>query len=197
METEEAEVEIKHRGRGPVPGRDRRRGLLIVNTGDGKGKTTAALGTAIRAAGRGMSVLILQFIKGDWFYGELATLEGFSKIEVRALGAGFVGIMGDCKPREEHQQAALDALNEARDAIRSETYDMIVLDEITYLPGLGLVPIEAVLEVIDARPQWLHVICTGRNAPPSLVERADLVTEMKAVKHPFEAGIKAQMGIEF
>ena len=185
------------RGAGKVPPRDRRRGLLIVHTGDGKGKTTAALGTAVRAVGRGMRVLVLQFIKGDWFYGELETLAKLDGITIRPLGAGFVGIMGDKKPRQEHRDAARAALQSAREAVESGDWDLVVLDEITYLANLDLVPIDEVLDVLDRRPDWLHVICTGRDAPAELIERADLVTEMRAVKHPFESGIKAQMGIEF
>ncbi|MCI6284625.1 MAG: cob(I)yrinic acid a,c-diamide adenosyltransferase [Selenomonas sp.] len=176
-------------------------GLVIVHTGDGKGKTTAALGLALRAWGDGLRVLILQFIKGGWRYGELDAIAALAKndaggtIEVRQRGLGFTR-KGDVDAAE-HKRAAQAALAEARAAITSGAWDLVILDEINYAVKFGLLETSDVLALLDARPPALHVVLTGRDAAPEVIARADLVTEMHLVKHPFQHGVKAQRGIEF
>lgn len=169
-----------------------RRGLIIVHTGDGKGKTTAAIGLAVRAHGAGLKVLILQFIKGARRSGELESLSAL-KIEVRQLGLGFTS-NGDIN---EHKIAARHALDEARREILSGAWDLIVLDEINYAVKFGLLDASEIMELVKIRPPQIHLVFTGRDAPAELINAADLATEMKLVKHPFQSGIKAQVGIEF
>ena len=175
------------------------RGLIIVHTGNGKGKTTAALGLAVRAWGDGLRVLILQFIKGSWKYGELEALrilgETNGRLEVRRGGRGFS--QRDTEDKAEHRKAAQEAWREALEEITASRWDLIVLDEINYAVKFGLVEIEQVMELLDKKPSELHLVLTGRDARPELIERADLVTEMKLIKHPYQKGIKAQKGIEF
>lgn len=175
------------------------RGLIIVHTGNGKGKTTAALGLAVRAWGDGLRVLILQFIKGSWKYGELETLrilgEMNGRMEVRRGGRGFS--QRDTEDKAEHRKAAQEAWREALEEITASRWDLIVLDEINYAVKFGLVEIEQVMELLDKKPSKLHLVLTGRDARPELIERADLVTEMRLIKHPYQKGIKAQKGIEF
>jgi cob(I)alamin adenosyltransferase len=178
-----------------------RRGLILINTGPGKGKTTAALGTAFRAAGNGMRVLVLQFLKGSWHYGELDSAEALSSVEgftyvMRQLGRGFVKIGGADADPEDLRMVA-EAWNQASDAILSNDWDLIVLDEINYAIGYGMLAPELVAETLRRKPELVHVILTGRNAHPVLVELADTVTEMREVKHAYQRGILAQRGIEF
>jgi len=174
-------------------------GLVIVHTGTGKGKTTAALGLAMRAWGDGLRILILQFIKGSWKYGELETLRTLQRadgrIEVRRRGRGFS--RRDIEHKAEHKQVAMEAWQEAVAEIQSGNWDMIILDEINYAVKFDLLEIAQVLALIDQKPSQLHLVLTGRDAAPELIERADLVTEMKLIKHPYQGGIKAQKGIEF
>jgi cob(I)alamin adenosyltransferase len=180
---------------------DSRRGLILINTGPGKGKTTAALGTAFRAAGNGMRVLVLQFLKGSWHYGELDSAEaithadGFTYV-MRQMGRGFVKVGGaETDPEDLAMvEAAWDA---SAKEILSGDWDLIVLDEINYAIGYKMLDPEKVADVLRRRPEMLHVILTGRNAHPSLVELADTVTEMREVKHAYQKGILAQRGIEF
>ena len=170
-------------------------GLLIVNTGDGKGKTTAALGQAFRAIGHGFRVCFLQFLKGSWKYGELEAAKRFEDLmEIRALGRGFTWKSEDLN---EDIQSARDAWDLAKQVIASGKFKMVVLDELTYLITYGMVPEEDILNTLRNRPPELHVVVTGRDASPGLIELADLVTEMNEIKHPFRNGIKAQRGIEF
>lgn len=171
--------------------------MLLVFTGNGKGKTTAALGTAVRAVGQGLRCLMLQFIKGSWHYGELdaAKLLGDS-FTIRALGRGFVKI-GTEKPNPEDVRLAEEGWQSAVDAMNSGQYDMVILDEINYAVHYGMVGIERVVSDLAARPETLHVVCTGRNAHPRLIEIADLVSEIKEIKHPYKQGVKAQQGIEY
>ncbi len=175
------------------------RGLIIVHTGNGKGKTTAALGLAVRAWGDGLRVLILQFIKGSWKYGELEALrilgETDGRLEVRRGGRGFS--QRDTEDKAEHRKAAQEAWREALEEITAFRWDLIVLDEINYAVKFGLVEIEQVMDLLDKKPPELHLVLTGRDARPELIERADLVTEMRLIKHPYQKGIKAQKGIEF
>jgi len=178
-----------------------RRGLILIHTGPGKGKTTAALGTALRAAGNGMSVLILQFLKGSWHYGELdaAKLLGAPPnppFVIQQLGRGFVKI-GGAETDPEDIRLVEAAWAEAAAAILSGDWDLIVLDEINYAISYRILAPEAVAEVLRAKPEMVHVILTGRNAHPLLVDLADTVTEMREVKHAYQRGILAQRGIEF
>lgn len=177
--------------------RDKRRGLMIVYTGNGKGKTTAALGMAVRATGYNWKILMVQFIKGDWVYGEL---EGYKKLEPNLelirMGKGFVGIMGDKKPRKEHEEAARKTLEYIREQLDKD-YDLIIMDEVNVAIKEKLITAEAVLEVVRSRPSYLHVVLTGRSAAPEIIEAADLVTEMTEIKHPFQQGILAQPGVDY
>lgn len=172
------------------------KGLTIIHTGDGKGKTTAALGLAIRAWGDGLKVLILQFIKGGWQYGELRALEKLGEgIVIRQCGNGFTQ-QADSDAKKD-KEAAAAALREAQEEMMSEKWDMLILDEVHYAIKFGLLDEQDVLKLIQAKPVNLHLVLTGRGARPALIDAADLVTEMKMIKHPFQKGIKAQKGIEF
>lgn len=172
-----------------------KKGLVIVNTGDGKGKTTAALGMAIRAAGHGMKVCFIQFIKGSWKYGELEAVKRFEDlIDFHVMGRGFTWKSDD---REKDKVAARVAWDFAREMMVSGRYHMVVLDEFTYLLTYGMIDLEPVLAALAGKPLGLHVVITGRGAPPQLVAAADLVSQVQVVKHPFASGIKAQKGIEF
>ena len=172
-----------------------KKGLLIVNTGDGKGKTTAALGLAMRAAGHGLKVCFIQFIKGSWKYGELEAVKKFaSTIDFHVMGKGFTWKSDDL---EKDRAAAREAWDLARAAISGDKYQLVVLDEFTYLLNYNMVDLQPVMDTLTSRPKDLHVVITGRGAPSELIEAADLVTEMQPVKHPLKAGIKAQKGIEF
>jgi cob(I)alamin adenosyltransferase len=174
-----------------------RRGLVLINTGPGKGKTTAALGTALRAAGNGMRVLVLQFLKGSWHYGELDSIASYgTDFVIRQMGRGFVKV-GGAETDPEDIRLVEEAWAEARSAILSGDWDLIVLDEINYAISYGMLAPESVAETLRARPEMVHVILTGRNAHPLLVELADTVTEMREVKHAYQKGILAQRGIEF
>lgn len=174
-----------------------RRGLVMVFTGNGKGKTTAALGMGLRAWGHGLRVLVLQFVKGsEWESGELlAAGKMGSGFEIRRLGEGFVG--GGEKSVARHRRAAEAAMSEAREEIFSDRYDMIVLDEVIFAVSRGLIRENELLDLIREKPPHLHLVLTGRGVPPGIVEAADLVTEMTEIKHPFAAGIPAQKGVEF
>jgi cob(I)alamin adenosyltransferase len=179
------------------PSSDARRGLLLINTGSGKGKTTAALGTALRAVGCGMRVLVLQFLKGSWHYGELDSCQAFGEnFVLKQMGRGFVKV-GGAETDPEDLRLVLAAWEEARTAIESGEWDLIVLDEINYVIGYKMLDPAVVAEVLRNRPEMLHVILTGRNAHPLLVELADTVTEMREVKHAYQKGILAQRGIEY
>jgi len=178
-----------------------RRGLILINTGAGKGKTTAALGTAFRAAGNGMRVLVLQFLKGSWHYGELDSAEALNGLRgftytLRKLGRGFVKV-GGAEADPEDLRMVEEGWVEAKTAIFSGDWDLIVLDEINYVIGYKMLDPERVADVLRRKPEMLHIILTGRNAHPLLVELADTVTEMREIKHAYQRGILAQRGIEF
>jgi cob(I)alamin adenosyltransferase len=176
---------------------DARRGLVLINTGPGKGKTTAAMGTALRAVGNGMKVLMLQFLKGSWHYGELDAVKAFGEnFVLKQMGRGFVKV-GGAETDPEDIRMVEAAWDEAREAILSGEWDMVVLDEINYAIGYGMLDPAKVVETLKVRPEMVHVILTGRNAHPSLVEIADTVTEMRQVKHAYEGGVLAQRGIEY
>ena len=173
------------------------KGLIIVHTGNGKGKTTAALGMGLRAWGQGLRVLVIQFIKGGWKYGELMAIEKLGpNFTIKQMGEGFVkDSQGDAK--QAHLQAAQEALAAAKTELLSGAWDMIILDEINYAVKYGLVAVEDALQLLASKPAKLHLILTGRDAHEQIIEQADLVTEMREIKHPYQKGIKAQKGVEF
>ena len=174
-----------------------RRGLILINTGPGKGKTTAALGTALRAVGNGMRVLMLQFLKGSWHYGELDAVKSFGdNFVLKQMGRGFVKV-GGAETDPEDVRLCEQAWEFGREQIYSEKYDLVVLDEINYVITYKMLDAEKVVEALAGRPERVHVICTGRSAHPKLVELADLVTEMREIKHPYTKGILAQRGIDY
>jgi cob(I)alamin adenosyltransferase len=176
---------------------DVRRGLIIVNTGPGKGKTTAAMGTALRAVGNGMKVLMLQFLKGSWHYGELDAVKAFGdNFIMKQLGRGFVKV-GGAETDPEDIRMVEGAWQESRAAIMSGNWDLVILDEINYAISYGMLDPETVVETLKQKPEMVHVILTGRNAHAKIVEVADTVTEMRQVKHAYESGILAQRGIEY
>ncbi len=176
---------------------DIRRGLIIVNTGPGKGKTTAAMGTALRAVGQGMRVLMLQFIKGSWHYGELDAVKAFGdKFVMKQMGRGFVKV-GGAEPDPEDVRLVQEAWNESAEAILGGQWDVVILDEINYAISYHMLDVEKVVDVLKRKPEMVHVILTGRNAHPAIVEIADTVTEMRQVKHAYEKGVMAQRGIEY
>lgn len=173
-------------------------GLVIVNTGDGKGKTTAALGTALRACGYGLRVIMIQFIKGPWKSGEHVSAARLApELEIIRAGRGFYKIMGDRLPEEVHRQAAAEGLRLAAEKLDSGACDVLILDEIHNAVSDGLLAVEDLLSLIDRKPPLMHLILTGRNAHPDVLERAHMVTEMREVKHPYRQGILAQKGIDF
>jgi cob(I)alamin adenosyltransferase len=176
---------------------DVRRGLIIVNTGPGKGKTTAAMGTALRAVGNGMKVLMLQFLKGSWHYGELDAVKAFGdSFIMKQMGRGFVKV-GGAETDPEDVRMAEEAWNEAEQAVLSGVWDLIILDEINYAITYKMLDPAKVVAVLKKKPEMVHVILTGRNAHPDIIEIADTVTEMKEVKHAYTKGIEAQRGIEY
>jgi cob(I)alamin adenosyltransferase len=170
------------------------KGRIIVNTGDGKGKTTAALGTALRAAGHGQQVAIVQFIKGSWNYGEATALEQFPNVELVRFGSGFTWEADD---PSVPLSLAREAWTAARERALSDCYNLLVLDELNYAMTEGFVSVDEVLDLLASKPQRLSVIITGRNAAPALIEAADTVTEMRCIKHGFAEGIPAKKGIEY
>ena len=171
------------------------KGLIIVNTGNGKGKTTAALGLAIRAWGQGLKVLILQFIKGSWKYGELAAISKMDdNIVIMPLGEGFTN--KNLEEKEKHKFVAIEALTTAEKEVKSKKWDMIILDEINYALKYDLLELNSVLKLLDEKDSSLHLVLTGRDAKEEIISRADMVTEMKELKHHYKNGIKAQRGNE-
>lgn len=174
-----------------------KKGLVIINTGDGKGKTTAALGQVIRACGQGLKVLFLQFIKSGGKYGEIEVAKNISNLTIKSMGKGFVRCKDNGIKDNEHSVAAQKAWEYLRLEVVSKKWDMIVLDEINYAINFGLVKLEDVEKLLDNKPKELHMVLTGRNAKQSLIDRADTVTEMKMIKHAYNSGVKAQAGIEF
>lgn len=181
------------------------KGLVLINTGIGKGKTTAALGTAFRAWGDGQKVLILQFIKGAWKYGELKAVEALGnidgRIEIRPMGDGFVF---HNKKNQDDEEAfrkkallAQKAWSMVRSEVMSDRWDLVILDEVNYAIHFGMISVGEVADLIRNRPARLNVILTGRYAPQELIDLADTVTEMTLVKHAYQQGIHARKGIEF
>jgi len=171
------------------------RGLLIVHTGIGKGKSTAAFGMVLRCIGHGMRVGIVQFVKGAWGTGERDVLTKFPDlVTCRAMGEGFTW---DTQDRERDIAAARAAWEVAKGMMADPSYNLVLLDELNIVLRYDYLPLDEVLTALRAKPHDLHVVVTGRNAKPELIQLADLVTEMTMVKHPFRSGVKAQKGIEF
>jgi len=173
----------------------KRKGLVIVNTGDGKGKTTAALGLAFRALGHRMRVVLIQFIKGQWTPGEVKAAQRLApEMEIQALGDGFTWVTKD----PEQDRATTQRIWElAAERILSAAYDLVVLDEANVAMKHGYLDPKQVIQVLERRDPLVHVVLTGRGAPPEIIEHADLVSEIRAIKHPFKQGVRAQKGIEF
>jgi cob(I)alamin adenosyltransferase len=174
------------------------KGLVIVFTGDGQGKSSAALGITLRAFGHKMYVSFVQFIKSQSDTGESRACERLApEIEFVSLGKGFVNCCGNTAPMDEHKKAAAEALTAARQRIQSASWDIVVLDEINIAVKLGLVDIKDVLDLVRSKPPELHLILTGRDAHPDLIAAADMVTEMRDLKHPYNSGVPAQQGIDY
>lgn len=193
-----------------------KKGLVMANVGEGKGKTTAAVGTAVRASGAGLSVFILQFVKarkpkdgehlqpGEWplsseinFFEKVSLPRGLGKIVTEQVGAGFVGILGDKKQKEEHTREALRGLELAHQMIVSGEYDVIILDEILSALDLGLLQEGDIIDLIQKKPTMLHLVLTGHKKYPKIFKHCDVVTDMKMVKHPYYEGVLAQVGIDY
>lgn len=191
------------------------RGLVEIYTGDSKGKTTASLGLALRAAGHGFKVYIIQFMKGTSYYGELYSVQRlFPSIQIRqygrscpyealikngekeCTGCGQCFVQKGAAAIEDFEMAEL-AMKHASEIIKSDLYDVVILDEIINALDFGLLKLTEVTELLDSKPDLVEIIMTGRNAPQTLVERVDLVTEMKMIKHPFDKGIQARRGVEY
>jgi cob(I)alamin adenosyltransferase len=169
-------------------------GRIIVHTGDGKGKTTAGFGAALRASGHGLKTVVVQFIKGNWDYGETKALAGVSDIEIKRLGSGFTWLAEDpAQPR----RLAEEAWKVCHDLAVSDRYDLLVLDELNYAVTEGYVAVDEVLAFLRDKPRRLSVIITGRDAAPELIDAADTVTEMRCVKHAYAQGVPARRGIEY
>ena len=176
--------------------REKREGVVLVHTGEGKGKSTSAFGVVFRAAGWGMRVCVIQFIKGKWRTGEQEAAKKFENIEWHALGDGFTW---DTNNPEQDIQTSREIWELCKEKVCSQEFDLVVFDEINYCCGYGWISGEEIANFIrEEKPGWMHLILTGRNAPSELVEVADTVTEMKKIKHAYgDQGIKAQQGVEF
>ena len=171
------------------------KGLVIVHTGKGKGKSTAAFGMVFRAIGNGMKVGVVQFVKGKWGTGERKVLEAFpDQVSLATMGEGFTW---ETQDRQRDIEAARQAWETAKRMILDDEHDMVLCDELNIVLRYDYLPIDEIVETLKAKPEMKHVIITGRNAKDELIELADLVTEMEMVKHPFRSGVKAQVGIEF
>jgi cob(I)alamin adenosyltransferase len=173
-------------------------GLVVVITGHGKGKTTSALGIALRAAGHNMRVCIIEFMKGDMYSGEIDGVKRLSpNVELHLTGKGFCGIRGNPYPFKEHRANAQDAMKLVMEKMLSRNYDVLILDEINNALKLKLVDLPQVLEIIENKPPLMHLVLTGRDAHPEVIERAHTVTEMREIKHAYRQGIEPQKGIDY
>ncbi len=174
-----------------------RKGLIVVITGNGKGKTTAALGIALRACGHGMRICIIQFMKGDLYAGEWDGVKKMNcDIELHATGKGFCGIRGNPYTRAEHRANAQDAIDLVREKMAGG-YDVLILDEINNALKLKLVDLEQVLDIISNKPPLMHLVLTGRDAHPQVIELADTVSEVREIKHAYRKGVEPQPGIDY
>jgi cob(I)alamin adenosyltransferase len=178
----------------PGEGRETRQGVLLVVTGNGKGKTTAAFGAALRALGHGFTVAVIQFMKGR-IYGELAVLRDRLGVEVWQYGRNAFVDRKNPDPRD--RELARQGLDKAWEIVRGGRHDLLVLDEIDVVADFGLVPVDEVLELAKARPRWMDLIWTGRGAPPAMIELADTVSEVREVKHHYRKGIESRAGMEY
>ncbi len=175
--------------------RDRREGITLVHTGNGKGKSSSAFGVVFRAAGWGMNVCVIQYIKGKWKTGEHQASKKFDNIEWHAMGDGFTW---DTNNPEQDIETSREIWEFSKEKILSEKYDLVLLDEINYCCGFGWISGQEIADFVkNEKPSWLHLIMTGRDAAPEVIEVADTVTEMTKVKHAFDGGIKAAQGVEF
>jgi len=175
--------------------RERRHGVVLVHTGEGKGKSSSALGMVFRSAGWGMKVCVIQFIKGQWQTGEQKAAERFETIEWHAMGDGFTW---DTKNPEQDIKTSREIWEFSKEKILSEQFDLVLLDEINYCCGYNWITGQEISDFIkDQKPSWMHLVLTGRNAAPEVIDAADTVTEMSKIKHAFTQGIKAEQGIEF
>jgi len=176
-----------------VAGATLERGVLVVNTGNGKGKSSAAFGMVARALGHGMKVAVVQFIKGSQATGEEAFFRRFPELEYHVMGEGFTW---ETQDPDLDRQAALAAWAQAAAFLADPAFQLVIMDELNIALKLGLVPLDRVIEALDTRPHHQHAVVTGRGAPAALIEIADTVTEMRPIKHAFDAGVKAQKGVE-
>lgn len=177
---------------------EKRVGLIVVLTGHGKGKTTSALGMALRAAGHGMKVCIIHFLKGDMYSGELDGIKRLApNVELHLTGKGFCGIYGNTHPYEKHRANAQKAIKLAKEKMLSGNFDILILDEVNNALKLKLVDLIQVLDLIDNKPPQMHLILTGRDAPPEIIERAHTVSEVREIKHAYRQKIEPQKGIDY
>jgi cob(I)alamin adenosyltransferase len=181
-----------------IPEPKKKFGLVVVLTGHGKGKTTSALGMALRAVGYGMKVCVIEFMKGDMYSGEVDGIKRLApNVELHLTGKGFCEIKGNHYPYKEHQASAQDAIKLTKEKMFSGKFDILILDEINNALKLKLVDLPQVLDLIDHKPPLMHLILTGRNAHPEVIKRANTVTEMKELKHAYRQGIEPQKGIDY
>ncbi len=192
-------VDLKRKQDEEVALRKDKKGLLLLHTGEGKGKSTAGFGLAMRAAGHGLRVAVVQFTKGSWKTGEGLAFKRLPEVDHFIVGDGFTWNTQDRQADMRSAREGFAKVEELIEACRSDSprYKLIVLDELNIVLDYGYLPVSLVVETLQRRPADLHVCVTGRGAPPALVEIADTVTEMRMIKHAYEAGIKAQRGIEF
>lgn len=177
---------------------EKRQGLVVVLTGNGKGKTSSALGMVLRACGHGLRSCIIQFMKGDLYAGEWDGVKKLGDlVELHHTGKGFCGIQGNPYPYEEHRANAQDAIDLVREKMTSGQFDLLVLDEINNALHLKLVDLEQVLDLLDNKPPLLHMVLTGRDAHPEVIERADTVSEVREIKHAYRKDIEPQPGIDY
>ena len=175
-----------------------KKGLILVITGNGKGKTTSAMGVALRAVGHKMRVCIIQFMKGDIYTGEWDSVDHLSEfVELHHTGKGFCGIEGNPYPHSEHRQNAQDAIELVKSKMESNAFDIIILDELNNALALKLVDKDQVMDILDGKPEALHLVITGRDAHPDVIERADTVSEVREIKHAYQKEIEPQPGIDY
>jgi cob(I)alamin adenosyltransferase len=174
------------------------KGLVVVITGNGKGKTTTALGIAVRACGHNLRTSIIQFMKGDIYAGEWDGIKKMNcQVELISTGKGFCGIQGNPYPYQEHRENAQEAIRLARQKMESGQFDILILDEVNNALSLRLVDLEQVLEIIQQKPAGMHLVLTGRDAHPQIIELADTVSEINEIKHAYRKGIEPQPGIDY